>query len=115
MPEVDSKEETRAQGDEERPEKEEADSKEEGGEDSTHDPYYPPIIVLPEVIVNSGEEEEDVLIKIRAKLFRYASNEGTEDPPEWKERGTGDVKILKHRERGKPCHHPTVIPQQQLF
>ena len=30
----------------------------------------------------------------RAKLFRFASNE-------WKERGTGDVKFLKHKESGK--------------
>ena len=28
-------------------------------------------------------------------MFRFDS---TEDPPEWKERGTGNVKILKHRE-----------------
>lgn len=33
----------------------------------------------------------------RAKLFRYASDG---DPPEWKERGVGDVKILKHRVSG---------------
>lgn len=30
----------------------------------------------------------------RAKLFRYDTNE---DPPEWKERGTGDVKLLRHQ------------------
>lgn len=33
----------------------------------------------------------------RAKLFRFASEN---DPPEWKERGTGDVKLLKHKEKG---------------
>lgn len=33
----------------------------------------------------------------RAKLYRFASEN---DPPEWKERGTGDVKLLKHKEKG---------------
>lgn len=33
----------------------------------------------------------------RAKLYRFASEL---DPPEWKERGTGDVKLLKHKEKG---------------
>ena len=30
----------------------------------------------------------------RAKLFRY---DGEADPPEWKERGTGDLKFLRHK------------------
>jgi Ran-binding protein 1 len=33
----------------------------------------------------------------RAKLYRFSSDN---DPPEWKERGTGDVKLLKHKEKG---------------
>ncbi|KAJ0067701.1 hypothetical protein NL108_009841, partial [Boleophthalmus pectinirostris] len=33
----------------------------------------------------------------RAKLYRFASDN---EPPEWKERGTGDVKLLKHKESG---------------
>lgn len=33
----------------------------------------------------------------RAKLYRFASEN---DPPEWKERGTGDVKLLRHKEKG---------------
>jgi len=33
----------------------------------------------------------------RAKLYRFSSEN---DPPEWKERGTGDVKLLKHKEKG---------------
>lgn len=30
----------------------------------------------------------------RAKLFRY---DVEADPPEWKERGTGEVKFLRHK------------------
>ena len=33
----------------------------------------------------------------RAKLFRFDTKE---DPPEWKDRGVGDVRILKHKETG---------------
>mmetsp|Transcript_4540 Transcript_4540/g.15971 ORF Transcript_4540/g.15971 Transcript_4540/m.15971 type:complete len:215 (+) Transcript_4540:113-757(+) len=55
-------------------------------------------LVTEEVEVVNNEEDEDVLFKIRAKLFRMAREC---DPPEWKERGTGDVKLLKHKESGK--------------
>ena len=34
----------------------------------------------------------------KIKPCRYDS---CADPPEWKERGTGDVKLLKHKETGK--------------
>jgi len=46
--------------------------------------------------VKTLEEDEDVLFKMRAKLFRY-------DKPtsQWKERGTGDVKLLQHKENKK--------------
>ena len=33
----------------------------------------------------------------RAKLFRFDTKE---DSPEWKERGVGDVRILKHKITG---------------
>lgn len=32
----------------------------------------------------------------RAKLYRF---DNSADPPEWKERGTGEIKMLKHRDR----------------
>ncbi|KAK7788817.1 hypothetical protein R5R35_010486 [Gryllus longicercus] len=59
-----------------------------------HDPHYEPIISLPEVCIPTMEEEELEMIKLRAKLFRYDKNEV---PPEWKERGTGDIKLLRHK------------------
>jgi len=62
-----------------------------------HDPYYPPIISLPEVKVPTGEDGEEEVFKIRSKIYRWDS---AADPPEWKERGTGDVRVLKHSETG---------------
>jgi len=58
------------------------------------DPYYAPIIFLPEVKVPTGEDDEEEMFKIRSRLYRYAHEC---DPPEWKERGTGDIRILKHK------------------
>ncbi|XP_029475913.1 ran-specific GTPase-activating protein [Rhinatrema bivittatum] len=66
-------------------------------EDSNHDPQFEPIVSLPEQEIKTLEEDEEELFKMRAKLFRFASEN---DPPEWKERGTGDVKLLKHKEKG---------------
>lgn len=43
------------------------------------------------VDVKTGEEEEEVLYCHRAKLFRFDPN-----TKEWKERGLGDIKLLRH-------------------
>ena len=54
--------------------------------------YFEPIVKLPEnVTVKTGEEEEDLLLCKRAKLFKFSANE-------WKERGVGDVKLLRDQE-----------------
>ncbi|XP_042298094.1 ran-specific GTPase-activating protein isoform X3 [Sceloporus undulatus] len=66
-------------------------------DDSNHDPQFEPIVSLPEQEIKTLEEDEEELFKMRAKLFRFASEN---DLPEWKERGTGDVKLLKHKEKG---------------
>ncbi|XP_049767518.1 ran-specific GTPase-activating protein-like [Schistocerca cancellata] len=58
-----------------------------------HDPHFEPIVTLPEVKIRTMEEDEVEMIKMRAKLFRY---DKSESPPEWKERGTGEVKLLRH-------------------
>ena len=50
--------------------------------------------LLQEIVVVTGEEDEEVLYKCRAKLLRL-------DDKEWKERGTGEVKFLKHKETKK--------------
>ncbi|CAG9312316.1 unnamed protein product [Blepharisma stoltei] len=46
---------------------------------------------LPEVEVVTGEENTDCIFKTRAKLYRWAEEQ-------WKERGTGDVKLNRNRE-----------------
>ncbi|KAG7303364.1 hypothetical protein JYU34_011855 [Plutella xylostella] len=58
---------------------------------SEHDPQFEPIVSLPVVEIPTNEEDEEELVKIRARLYRY----DTEDH-EWKERGTGDIKLLRH-------------------
>ncbi|ESO91642.1 hypothetical protein LOTGIDRAFT_191338 [Lottia gigantea] len=59
--------------------------------------HFEPVISLPAVEVVTLEENEEDLFKIRAKLFRFDSNS---ESPEWKERGTGDIKFLKHKKTG---------------
>lgn len=57
--------------------------------------YFAPVIPLPDKIeIKTGEEDEDVLYSHRAKLFRFRNSE-------WRERGLGDVKILKHKQTGQ--------------
>ncbi|KAA8546231.1 hypothetical protein F0562_003030 [Nyssa sinensis] len=55
-----------------------------------------PIVRLHEVSVTTGEENEDVLLDLKAKLYRF-DKEGNQ----WKERGVGTVKLLKHKETSK--------------
>lgn len=95
----------------------------ENTEDVNHDPHFEPIVSLPEQEIKTLEEDEAEMFKMRAKLFRFASEN---DPPEWKERGTGDVKLLKHREKGtirllmrrdktlKICANHYITPSMEL-
>lgn len=57
---------------------------------------YEPVVRLAEVKTKTGEEDEEVIFKMRAKLFRFSK-----ELSEWKERGTGDVRLLKHTENKK--------------
>ena len=63
-----------------------------------HDgPHFEPIIPLPDKIdVKTGEEDEEVMFSHRAKLYRYVA-----DDKQWKERGVGDIKLLRNRQSGK--------------
>jgi len=75
-----------------------------GGHDDSHDDdgqddddgysadniHFEPIVQLPEAIdLKTGEEDEEEVFRQRAKLYRYDDNA-------WKERGVGDMKILKN-------------------
>ncbi|RXW21167.1 hypothetical protein EST38_g4687 [Candolleomyces aberdarensis] len=61
------------------------------------DVHFEPVIKLTEQVdAKTHEEDEDVIFKMRAKLFRF---DGAST--EWKERGTGDVRLLKHKESKK--------------
>ncbi|XP_038059442.1 ran-specific GTPase-activating protein-like [Patiria miniata] len=65
-------------------------------EEAPHSPeiHFEPIVRLESVETKTLEEDEEEIFKMRSKLFRYDTSS---DPPEWKERGVGDVKILKHK------------------
>ncbi|KAL4334084.1 hypothetical protein GQ457_07G033730 [Hibiscus cannabinus] len=55
-----------------------------------------PIVKLEEVAVSTGEENEDAILDLKSKLYRF-----DKDGNQWKERGAGSVKLLKHKETGK--------------
>ncbi|XP_048880134.1 E3 SUMO-protein ligase RanBP2-like isoform X2 [Brienomyrus brachyistius] len=66
-------------------------------EEEEDGPHFEPIIPLPDKVdVKTGEEEEEEIFCSRAKLFRFES-----DSKEWKERGIGSIKILRHKTSGK--------------
>ena len=48
------------------------------------------------VEIKTNEEAEEQSFKMRAKLFKF-----DRESKEWKERGTGDVRLLKHKENEK--------------
>lgn len=54
---------------------------------------FQPIVKLQEVEVKTGEEDEEILFKNRCKLYRFDS-----ELKEWKEKGVGEIKLLKHRQ-----------------
>eukprot|EP00036_Acanthoecidae_sp_10tr_P007948 CAMPEP_0182916792 /NCGR_PEP_ID=MMETSP0105_2-20130417/1148_1 /TAXON_ID=81532 ORGANISM="Acanthoeca-like sp., Strain 10tr" /NCGR_SAMPLE_ID=MMETSP0105_2 /ASSEMBLY_ACC=CAM_ASM_000205 /LENGTH=246 /DNA_ID=CAMNT_0025053759 /DNA_START=13 /DNA_END=753 /DNA_ORIENTATION=+ len=58
---------------------------------------FAPLVKLAPVKVSTGEEDEDILLEVRAKMFFWGQgNAGLQ----WKERGVGALKLLKHKETG---------------
>ncbi|XP_052846116.1 E3 SUMO-protein ligase RanBP2 [Drosophila gunungcola] len=75
-------------------------------EEEENNAYFAPVIPLPDKIdVKTGEEDEELLYVHKAKLYRLTEGE-------WKERGLGDVKILRHRETKKLR---VVMRREQVF
>ena len=61
------------------------------------DVHFEPVVYLTEKVEHkTNEEQEEQTFKMRAKLFRF-----DRDSREWKERGTGDIRLLKHKENKK--------------
>lgn len=58
--------------------------------------FQPVHLLEHQVEVKTMEEDEDILFKMRCKLFRF-----DREHSEWKERGTGDLKILQHKQTSK--------------
>ncbi|XP_042637087.1 E3 SUMO-protein ligase RanBP2 [Orycteropus afer afer] len=67
------------------------------GDEDDDGPHFEPVVPLPDKIeVKTGEEDEEEFFCNRAKLFRFDT-----ESKEWKERGIGNVKILRHKTSGK--------------
>ncbi|KAK4984152.1 Ran GTPase binding protein Sbp1 [Elasticomyces elasticus] len=93
-------------------------------EPDSHEPdaHFEPVVHLTEKVdTKTNEELEEQTFKMRAKLFKF-----DRESREWKERGTGDVRLLKHKENGKTrlvmrrdktlkvCANHYVVPEMKL-
>jgi len=73
------------------------EDEEEKAEEEEADVEFEPVVRLTEKVdTKTNEESEEQVFKMRAKLFKF--DRGSR---EWKERGTGDIRLLKHKENGK--------------
>ncbi|MCJ1314574.1 single stranded nucleic acid binding protein [Agyrium rufum] len=76
--------------------KKHADAEEDEAPESP-DVHFEPVVRLTEKVeTKTNEEMEEPAFKMRAKLFKF-----DRESREWKERGTGDVRLLKHKENHK--------------
>jgi len=91
-------------------------------EEEEADVHFEPVVHLTEKVdTKTNEEAEEQTFKMRAKLFKFDS-----ESREWKERGTGDVRLLKHKENGKTrlvmrrdktlkvCANHYIVPDMKL-
>ena len=120
-----AKKEKKPEDDEKKEESKEDSKEKEDGDDKAEEEeanvHFEPLVQLEKVDVKTNEEDEEVLYKVRAKLFKFHA-----DSKEWKERGTGDVKFLQHKDTKKVrilmrrdktlkiCANHIVSPEYQL-
>uniref|UniRef100_A0A2I3GEG3 RAN binding protein 2 n=1 Tax=Nomascus leucogenys TaxID=61853 RepID=A0A2I3GEG3_NOMLE len=65
--------------------------------EDSDDIHFEPVVQMPEKVeLVTGEEDEKVLYSQRVKLFRFDA-----EISQWKERGLGNLKILKNEVNGK--------------
>ncbi|KAK2766996.1 hypothetical protein FQN54_006313 [Arachnomyces sp. PD_36] len=99
--------------------------KEEKGEEEVEespDVHFEPVVHLTEKVeTKTNEELEEQTFKMRAKLFKF-----DRESRDWKERGTGDVRLLKHKENQKTrlvmrrdktlkvCANHYIVPDMKL-
>mmetsp|Transcript_9291 Transcript_9291/g.15109 ORF Transcript_9291/g.15109 Transcript_9291/m.15109 type:complete len:339 (-) Transcript_9291:2675-3691(-) len=84
----------------------EAESTIEAGADEAagDNTQFTPKVKVEKIEVKTLEEDEEVCLKLRSKLYVFVAEDvygGEVRQNFWKERGTGDVKLLKHKELGK--------------
>jgi Ran-binding protein 1 len=97
-------------------------TEDENPENEEPDVDFKPVVHLTEKVdTKTNEELEEQTFKMRAKLFKF-----DRDSREWKERGTGDVRLLKHKENSKTrlvmrrdktlkvCANHYVVPDMKL-
>lgn len=97
-------------------------TQEDSPENHEPDVQFEPVVRLTEKVeTKTNEELEEQVFKMRAKLFKF-----DRESKEWKERGTGDVRLLKHKENGKTrlvmrrdktlkvCANHYVVPDMKL-
>jgi Ran-binding protein 1 len=69
---------------------------EDEGQDDDQEEDEQPTVAPPSGDHKTLEEDEDVLCQMRCLLYRFVPAS-----KEWKEKGRGDIKLLKHKETGK--------------
>jgi Ran-binding protein 1 len=67
-----------------------------GGDEEECSAEFKPVVQLDEVEVQTGEEGEEVMADFKCKLYRYDQGSG-----EWKERGVGPMKLLRHKDNDR--------------
>ncbi|KAI1477768.1 hypothetical protein F4774DRAFT_387564 [Daldinia eschscholtzii] len=75
------------------------DDEEEAAPES-EDVHFEPVHKLTEKVKTvTHEESEEEIFNMRCKMFKFTQD--SEGKGEWKERGTGPLRLLKHKENGK--------------